>query len=60
LTLINTSADRVRVSTKFLIDDVITKHQTKLCCRCGGFAATLIQGATSYSLTQLLSKERSV
>jgi ABC-type multidrug transport system fused ATPase/permease subunit len=46
-------------STKFLIDDVIGKKHTYmltpliLCV----LAATLIQGLTSFSLTQLLSKE---
>ncbi|HTP31383.1 MAG TPA: ABC transporter ATP-binding protein [Candidatus Acidoferrales bacterium] len=46
-------------STKFLIDNVINKHQVELLTPLVGavFAATLIQGVTSYSLTQLLSKE---
>src|SRR3981081_531576 len=45
-------------STKFLIDTVINKHRMDklhslvLC----GLAATLVQGVTSFSLTQLLSK----
>ena len=46
-------------STKFLIDNVINKHQVELLTRLVGavFAATIIQGITSFSLTQLLSKE---
>lgn len=45
-------------STKSLIDDVITKHQTqKLTPLIIGVAlATAVQGVTSFSLTQLLSK----
>jgi ABC-type multidrug transport system fused ATPase/permease subunit len=47
------------ISTKFLIDGVIGKHQQNLL---GPlvllvFAATAIQGGTSFVLTQLLSKE---
>jgi subfamily B ATP-binding cassette protein MsbA len=45
-------------SSKFLIDNVVTKHQISL-LRPLVFAvllATLIQGVTSFSLTQLLSK----
>ena len=45
-------------SSKFLIDNVVTRHQTGL-LRPLVFAvltATLIQGVTSFSLTQLLSK----
>jgi ABC-type multidrug transport system fused ATPase/permease subunit len=46
-------------STKFLVDNVITKHQTDLLKPLVGvvFAAAIIQGLTSFSLTQLLSKE---
>src|SRR5204862_6601893 len=46
-------------STKSLIDDVITKHQQeKLLPLITGVAvATIIQGISSFSLTQLLSKE---
>ncbi|MGH9441521.1 MAG: ABC transporter ATP-binding protein, partial [Thermoanaerobaculia bacterium] len=46
-------------STKFLVDDVVLKHQTRLLVPilAAVFGATLIQGATSFSLTQLLSKE---
>ena len=46
-------------STKFLVDDVILKHRTRLLLPLVGavLAATLVQGATSFSLTQLLSKE---
>jgi ABC-type multidrug transport system fused ATPase/permease subunit len=45
-------------SSKFLIDNVVTRHQTGL-LRPLVFAvltATLVQGITSFSLTQLLSK----
>jgi subfamily B ATP-binding cassette protein MsbA len=46
-------------STKFLIDNVINGHQHNLLVPLVGavFAATIIQGITSFSLTQLLSKE---
>jgi ABC-type multidrug transport system fused ATPase/permease subunit len=45
-------------STKFLIDDVINKHHVAALERLVGFVllATVIQGATSFALTQLLSK----
>ncbi len=45
-------------SPKFLIDNVIGKHQMNLLGPLVGavLAATLIQGVTSFSLTQLLSK----
>ena len=45
-------------STKFLIDDVLGKHNRDVLVPLVGavVAATLIQGATSFSLTQLLSK----
>src|SRR5690242_19453562 len=45
-------------STLFLIDNVITKHQTKLLVPivAGVLMATLVQGVTSFTLTQLLSK----
>jgi ABC-type multidrug transport system fused ATPase/permease subunit len=45
-------------STKFFIDNVITKRQVHLLTPIvlGVLAATLIQGATSFTLTQLLSK----
>jgi ABC-type multidrug transport system fused ATPase/permease subunit len=45
-------------STKFLVDDVFTKRQTHLLVPIvlSVLAATLVQGLTSYSLTQLLSK----
>lgn len=45
-------------SSKFLIDNVVTKHQTSM-LRPLVFSvllATLVQGVTSFSLTQLLSK----
>ncbi|HWC65031.1 MAG TPA: ABC transporter ATP-binding protein [Thermoanaerobaculia bacterium] len=46
-------------STKFLVDDVILKRHAALLVPLVGavLAATLVQGATSFSLTQLLSKE---
>jgi subfamily B ATP-binding cassette protein MsbA len=46
------------LSTKFLIDRVIGQKQVSLLLPLVGavLAATLIQGVTSYSLTQLLSK----
>jgi ABC-type multidrug transport system fused ATPase/permease subunit len=46
-------------STKFLIDDVIDKHHLAGLYRLVGIvlAATVVQGITSFSLTQLLSKE---
>jgi ABC-type multidrug transport system fused ATPase/permease subunit len=45
-------------STKYLVDDVIGKRQTHLLTPIvlAVIAATVIQGLTSYSLTQLLSK----
>ena len=45
-------------SSKFLIDDVVGKHHTQLLrpLVLSVLVATLIQGATSFSLTQLLSK----
>jgi subfamily B ATP-binding cassette protein MsbA len=46
------------MSTKFLIDDVIGKGRRQLLMPLllGVLGATLIQGATSFTLTQLLSK----
>src|SRR3954449_12309070 len=45
-------------STKFLIDDVIGKRHLSLLYPLVGvvLGATIIQGATSYALTQTLSK----
>ena len=45
-------------STKFVVDDVIGKHRTDLLAPIvlGVVGATLVQGVTSYGLTQLLSK----
>jgi subfamily B ATP-binding cassette protein MsbA len=45
-------------STKFLIDDVLGRRHTALLIPLVGavIGATLVQGASSYSLTQLLSK----
>ena len=45
-------------STKFLIDDVVGKHHTSLLVPLigGVVLATLLQGGTSFALTQLLSK----
>ena len=47
------------VSTKFLVDNVIGKQQHDLLgpLIMGVFGATIIQGVTSFTLTQLLSKE---
>jgi ABC-type multidrug transport system fused ATPase/permease subunit len=46
-------------STKYLIDNVMGKHQLSILPKIIGVvvAATVIQGITSYTLTQLLSKE---
>jgi subfamily B ATP-binding cassette protein MsbA len=46
-------------STKFLVDNVIGKHQAEVLgpLVLAVLGATIIQGATSFSLTQLLSKE---
>src|SRR5208282_1008567 len=45
-------------STKILVDNIITKHQVRLLTPLvlAVLTATAIQGITSYSLTQLLSK----
>src|SRR6266404_1461496 len=45
-------------STKFLIDDVVTKHRSEMLLPLVSIVllATLIQGVTSFTLTQLLSK----
>src|SRR5450432_433489 len=45
-------------STRYLIDNVITKHQTQLLkpLVLAVLLATLVQGVTSFGLTQLLSK----
>jgi ABC-type bacteriocin/lantibiotic exporter with double-glycine peptidase domain len=45
-------------SSKFLIDDVVGKHHTAILRPLvfSVLGATLIQGVTSFSLTQLLSK----
>lgn len=59
LMLVNRVAGLVLpASTKFLIDDVIGKGQRDLLLPLllGVVAATLIQGGTSFALTQLLSK----
>src|SRR5262249_35733406 len=60
LMLINRGAGLVLpASTRYLVDDVITAHQTWLLqpLVLAVLAATIIQGATSFTLTQLLSKE---
>ncbi len=46
------------VSTKYLFDNVLNKHQAELLAPIvlGILAATVIQGITSFALTQLLSK----
>ena len=45
-------------STKYLVDDVIGKHRTQLLTPIvlAVLAATIVQGLTSFTLTQLLSK----
>jgi len=45
-------------STKYLVDDIILKHQIRLLTPLvlAVIAATMVQGLTSFSLTQLLSK----
>ena len=47
------------ISTKFLIDNVIGRRQAELLgpLVLGVFLATILQGLTSFTLTQLLSKE---
>ena len=57
--LINRGCGMVLPSTKFLIDNIIGKNNTALLepLVLEVFGATLIQGVTSFSLTQLLSKE---
>ncbi len=60
LMLINRPAGLVLPgSTKYLVDSVIMKHQTGMLkpLVLVVLAATLIQGVTSFTLTQLLSKE---
>ncbi len=60
LMLINRGAGLVLPgSTKFLVDNIIIKHQTAMLLPLvlAVLAATTIQGATSFTLTQLLSKE---
>ena len=59
LMVINRSSGLVLpASTKYLIDNVMAKHQMHLLPIIVGtvLVATLIQGATSYALTQILSK----
>ncbi len=60
LMLINRAAGLVLPgSTKYLVDNVIGKHQVALLAPLVGavLGATVIQGITSFTLTQLLSKE---
>ncbi len=60
LMLINRAAGLVLPgSTKYLVDNVIGKHQVALLAPLVGavLGATVIQGLTSFTLTQLLSKE---
>jgi subfamily B ATP-binding cassette protein MsbA len=60
LMIINRSSGLVLpASTKYLIDNVMGKHQLNLLPIIVGVVvlATVIQGVTSYTLTQLLSKE---
>jgi len=60
LMIINRAAGLVTpTSVKFLVDDVIGKHRVELLLPLvlAVFGATVIQGGTSFTLTQLLSKE---
>jgi ABC-type multidrug transport system fused ATPase/permease subunit len=60
LMVINRAAGLVLpISTKFLVDDVIGMHRMEWLTplALGVFGATVIQGGTSFTLTQLLSKE---
>ena len=60
LMVINRAASMVLPgSTKFLVDNVISKHQVWMLkpLVLAVLGATLLQGVTSFSLTQLLSKE---
>ena len=60
LMLINRGAGLVLpASTRYLVDNVITAHQTWLLqpLVLAVLGATIIQGVTSFTLTQLLSKE---
>jgi ABC-type multidrug transport system fused ATPase/permease subunit len=59
LMIINRSSGLILpASTKYLVDDVINKKQTNLLLPIviAVIAATIVQGLTSYALTQLLSK----
>ena len=59
LMIINRSSGLILpASTKYLVDDVITKKQINLLLPIviAVVAATIVQGLTSYALTQLLSK----
>jgi ABC-type multidrug transport system fused ATPase/permease subunit len=60
LMVINRAASMILPgSTKFLVDNVINRHQTWMLqpLVLAVLGATLLQGVTSFSLTQLLSKE---
>jgi ABC-type multidrug transport system fused ATPase/permease subunit len=60
LTLIKSVAGlALPASTKYLVDNVMLKHQVQLLAPLvlAVLAATIIQGVTSFTLTQLLSKE---
>jgi ABC-type multidrug transport system fused ATPase/permease subunit len=60
LMVLNRAAGLVTpTSVKFLVDDVLGKHRMELLAPLvlAVFGATLIQGGTSFTLTQLLSKE---
>jgi subfamily B ATP-binding cassette protein MsbA len=59
LMIINRSSGLILpASTKYLVDDVINKKQTNLLLPIviAVITATIVQGLTSYALTQLLSK----
>ena len=58
LMLINRVAGLVLpLTSKFLVDDVITKHRTDLLMPLAAFAVvmTVIQGGTSFALSQVVS-----
>ena len=60
LMLVNRASGLVLpASTKYLVDNVMVAKQTRLLepLVLAVFCATLIQGGTSFTLTQLLSKE---
>ena len=60
LMLINRAADLILpTSTRYLVDNVVGRHDVALLSKLvfAVLGATLLQGATAFTLTQLLSKE---